>query len=458
VSTRTDSVDRSPRAQRSVLAALLLGFIALGWAGCSETREGGMAQAPPILLISIGTLRADHLGCYGYQRETSPHIDALAAQSVRFEWAFSQAPNTAPSQASILTGLYPATHGMRSVETRLPGEAVTLAEALAERGYTTAAFVDGGYVSAEFGFDQGFALYENSRGGGLAEIGPRAIEWLREHASESFFLMVHTYDVHAPYDPPPGFRDAFLGGLETPAGDFEASAERLEAAASGEQPLTPGELEYAKALYDAEIGFVDHWVGRLMDELRSLGLDERAIVVLIADHGEAFLEHGALLHDTPYTPVIRVPLIVRLPGGEGAGTVPQVVETIDLMPTLLDWAGVPLPPGIQGESLAPLLRGEGRPPYIAFGESSFDGGRKYIVMGGYHLLLHAETGGSELYALEVDALEQDDQSAGEPQRVEALRQRLEEWEQKVALAVLGQEEAPLDDETLEQLRSLGYVH
>jgi arylsulfatase A-like enzyme len=447
------TLDRSSRAT----AAVLFGVMALASAGCSGTGDGVPGEAPPILLIDLGTLRADHLGSYGYPRETSPNVDALAAESIRFEWAFSQAPNTAPSLASMLTGLYPATHGMRSGENRLPEEAVTLAEALAERGYTTAAFVDGGYLSAGFGFDQGFAHYESSRGGGLAEIGPRAIEWLREHASEPFFLMVHTYDVHAPYDPPQELVDAFLEGLDSPVEGFEASAERLDAAASGERPLTPSELAHARALYDAGIRFVDRWVGQLMDELRNLGLDERTIVVLVADHGEAFLEHGELLHETPYTPVTRVPLIVRLPGAELTGTVPQVVETLDLMPTLLDLAGAPFPPGIQGESLVPLMQGEGNPPYLAFGESTFDGGRRYVAMGGFRLIVHSWTGQAELFAFETDPLEQDDLAAAEPQRVEALLQRLEEWEQTVAAAVLGQEEAPMDEETLEQLRSLGYV-
>ena len=448
------SLDRWSR----VTTLLLFGVMALVSAGCTGPSDGDSGEAaPPIVLIDLGTLRADHLGSYGYARQTSPEIDALAAESIRFEWAFSQAPTTAPSLASMLTGLYPATHGMRSGENRLPGEAVTLAEALAERGYATAAFVDGGYLSAGFGFDQGFAHYESSRGGGLEEIGPRAIEWLREHASEPFFLMVHSYDIHAPYDPPEDLRDAFLGDLDSPVEGFEASAERLDSAAVGETPLTTSELEHAKALYDAGILFVDRWVGQLMDELRDLGLDERAIAVVVADHGEAFLEHGALLHDTPYTPVTRVPLIVRLPGGELTGTVPQVVETLDVMPTLLDLAGAPLPPGIQGESLVPLMRGEGKPPYIAFGESTFDGGSKYVAMGGFHLIVHDESGRAELFAFEVDPLEQDDRAAAEPQRVEALLQRLEEWEQRVAAAVLGQEEAPMDEETLEQLRSLGYV-
>jgi len=155
--------------------------------------------------------------------------------------------------------------------------------------------------------------------------------------------------------------------------------------------------------------------------------------------------------------VTRVPLMIRLPGAELSGTVTQVVETLDLTPTLLDLAGAPMPPGIQGESLVPLMRGEGQPPYLAFGESASDGGRKYVAMGGFRLIVHTETGQAELFAYESDPQEQNDLAAAEFQRVEALLQRLEEWEQSVAGAVLGQEEAPMDDETLEQLKSLGYV-
>jgi len=258
MSTRT-ALDRSSR----VTVVLLFGTIAVISAGCSGPSDDVPSDAPPIVLIDLGTLRADHLGSYGYPRATSPNIDALAAESTRFEWAFSQAPNTAPSLASTLTGLYPATHGMRSGENRLPEAAVTLAEGLAERGYATAAFVDGGYLSAGFGFDQGFAHYESSGGGGLAEIGPRAIEWLRAHASEPFFLMVHSYDVHAPYDSPQELRDTFVADLDSPVEGFEATTERLDEAQSGDRPFTPSELEHARALYDAGILFVDGWVGQL---------------------------------------------------------------------------------------------------------------------------------------------------------------------------------------------------
>jgi arylsulfatase A-like enzyme len=399
-------------------------------AACSGPADHGPPSEPhPIIVIDIGTLRADHLGCYGHERNTSPNIDALAGESVLFEWAFGQAPNTAPSQASIFTGLYPATHGMAAEGARLPEEAVTLAEALAEQGYSTSAFVDGGYLSSDFGLDQGFESYDNSRGAGLAAIGPKAIAWLEAHASETFLLLIHTYDVHAPYSSPDEYR---------------------------EQSSEQGEPE-AETLYDAEIRFVDDWIGRLMAKIGELGLEERATIVLVADHGDEFREDGSSAHETLYTGVTRVPMMVRLPRALHAGAIPPVVETIDLMPTLLELSGAPQPPGIQGRSLLPLILGEGEPPYIAYGESVFFGGQRSVAMGGYHMILSEAGDGVELFNYLDDPLEHTDLSAQEPDHIEVLRRKLADWEELVARAALGRETAPMDEDTLEQLRSLGYV-
>jgi arylsulfatase A-like enzyme len=413
-------------------------------------------------LIDIGTLRADHLGCYGYNRDTSPNIDDLARDSVHFKWAFSQAPTTAPSQASIMTGLYPGSHGMASEKSRLPEEATTLAESLADHGYLTAAFVDGGYLSEDFGFAQGFSTYDNSRGGGLAEIGPKVTDWLRQHASVDFLLLIHSYDAHTPYAPPERYRAMFADGLPPPSEGFEASAEQLEvvrASADSEKPqlLPTNDLEYAKALYDGGIRYVDHWIGRLMATIRELGLDERATIVLVSDHGEEFQEHGSVLHDTLYSTVTRVPLILRLPNGQKAKTVPKFVETVDLMPTLLDLAGAPPPPGLQGESLVPLILDQGAPPYLAFGESALRGGQSFVALGGYRMLRTEKNRDVELYNLLDDPLELEDLSEDEPDRIEVLTRRLDDWRRTFAASALREEAAPTDEKTLQQLRSLGYI-
>ncbi|MFH1277586.1 MAG: sulfatase [Candidatus Eisenbacteria bacterium] len=451
--------------KRPYLRAVLAGALALaigcgggGDSGGGEKAAGLPAGPHPIVLIDIGTLRADHLGCYGYDRATSPNIDALAGESVLFEWAFSQAPMTGPSQASILTGLYPTSHGMAEEGTRLTDEATTLAEALAAHGYTTAAFVDGGYLSEGFGLNQGFGVYDNSQGGGLEAIGPKAIEWLRGHASENFLLLVHTYDVHTPYAPPAPHRDLFTNGI-TPTAGFEPTAEAMEAVRAGDAPaLGENDLAYAKALYDGEIHYVDEWVGSFLGVIRELGLDGRATIVLFSDHGEEFGEHGSVLHEKLHAAVTRVPLVIRMPGGAEAGRISQVVEMIDLMPTLLELSGAPTPGVIQGESLVPLVQGQGQPPYVAFSESPHFGGQHAMAMGGYHMIYREEGGEAEFYALGRDPLEQKNLAGTEGERLEVMKRQAGVWREKVsAFSFAGGEAAAVGEETLEQLKSLGYV-
>jgi arylsulfatase A-like enzyme len=417
----------------------------------------------PIVVVDVDSLRADHLGCYGYGRPTSPSVDALAREAVRFEWAFSAAPETGPAQASLLTGLYPTSHGLTADGGRLADGVDTLAELLKGRGYTTAAFVDGGFMSPELGLGQGFTTYESSRGGGLAEVGPKALEWLRAHARESFLLLVHTYDAHVPYAPREPYRGQLLAGVAPPSAGFEPSPERLEAvnralAAGAPQPLPAADLAYTGALYDGEIRMVDAWVGELMAELRRLKLDRRATVVLVSDHGEELQEHGRLLHETLAAAVTRIPLLIRLPGGQKAGVVGKVVGGVDLAPTLLQLAGAPIPAVAQGRSLVPLILGASTPPYRALGESALLGGQRFAALDDYRLLLWKAGDRAELYNFREDPLEQHDLAATEEQRVQVLRRQLTTWEEEVARTTFGAGAAqPLGEDTLKQLKSLGYV-
>jgi hypothetical protein len=339
------------------LGSLLGALLALS---CAPS--GPPPEPYSIIIVDIDTLRADHLGVYGYSRSTSPNLDAFARQAIVFDWAFSQAPNTPPSQASILTGLYPSTHGMIGDADRLPDSVTTLAEALAEAGFQTAGFHDGAYMRNAFNMGQGFATYKNNRRRGLAAIGPRAMRWLSNHHQEPFLLLIHTYDVHAPYAPPAPFDNAFIDGLEPASPGFSPTAEllnkiRLSKFTDSPIEVAENDLEWSKALYDGGILYVDHWFGTLMETVRELALDERAIIVVISDHGDEFEEHGSLLHEKLYAPVTRVPLMIRLPGGQHAQRITDLVETIDLMPTLLALVGEAIPSAVQGRSLVPLIEG-----------------------------------------------------------------------------------------------------
>jgi arylsulfatase A-like enzyme len=433
-------------------------------AGCAA-RDRVPNHPHPIIIIDIDTLRADHLGSYGYSRPTSPNIDAFAAESVFFEWAFSQAPNTPPSQTSILTGLYPSTHGMVFDEDRVPEEVVTMAEVLADHGFATAGFHDGGYMRNSFRIGQGFELYDDSKGGGLEVIGPKAISWLRSHANENFLLFVHTYDTHTPYAPKPPYDTMFMEGVPDPTPGFEPTTDRMEEIRLSKYTdtlltLPPNDLAYAIALYDGEIRYVDEWFGGFWQEVRKLGLDRRATVVVLSDHGEEFQEHGSVLHEKLYATVTRIPFMIRLPGGQLARSVPEIVQSVDLMPTLLELAGARIPVGVQGRSLLPLIRGESLPEAdVAFGESPFFGHRRFVALGEHRLLFTKKTGAEELYAFREDPLERRDILDRNPPSLEAMRELLRSWEEMVQASApeKAAPHPPLDEETLEQLRSLGYL-
>lgn len=446
----------------------ILGMLSILFTGGCEPKDPAAAlRRPPgpIIIIDIDTLRAGHLGSYGYERDTSPHLDAFASEAVRFEYAFSQAPNTPPSQASIFTGLYPSTHGFILHEDSLPDEVTTLAEILSAQGYATAGFVDGAYMSSKFNMHQGYAVYSDL-GGGLEVLMPQVFEWLDEHhQEETFLLLLHTYDTHTPYDPPEPYRSMFLEGLDPPTPGFEPTAEQLEAvrkAPISDDPsnpvLPPNDLEYAKAIYDGGIRYVDDRMGELFAKLRELDLMDRATIVVLSDHGEEFLEHGSVLHDKLYATVTHIPLMIRWPGGAVISEIPQIVEGLDLMPTLLDLIGLPPPVGISGQSLLPLVGGDTDHRFVAFGESPYFGLRRFIAHGDHRLLLSQEFGQVELYDFRRDPLEQVDLSTSEPDLQRKLRQGLDHWQ--AAIDRLGTYESgppQLNDEILEQLKALGYL-
>lgn len=453
---------RRRRATRltACCASLLAGSIL---AGCGAPWRGEPLGPRPIIILDVDTLRASHLGCYGYPRDTSPTIDRLAAESLLFEWAFGHGPYTPPAQASIFTSLYPSSHGLVESSDRLAEDVTTLAEVLRANGYTTAGFVDGAYLNPEFGFAQGFDLYDSHDPLGLSFIAPRVVSWLKQRQDEEpFFLLVHTYDVHAPYWPPQPFRSTFLDTVAPPTPGFLPTLEVLEAIRQSrwtgqERTLPDNDLAYVKALYDASIRYTDHWIGALMQNFEQLGLLERAIIVLISDHGEEFQEHGSLLHEKLYATITRIPLLIRLPGGVGARRLPQVVEAIDLMPTLLELVGIPEPPGLQGRSLLPLLRGEDLGARVAIGESRFFGGQHHLANDRFHLLHFEETDEVELYDVRSDPDEQFDLSRRQPLVTARLRRALEAWRQMQRERPAPRAAAEIDPETRKQLQALGYL-
>lgn len=332
---------------------------------------------PNVLLISVDTLRADRLGCYGYARPTSPVLDGFASEAVLFRDAISQAPWTTPSHLSMLTSLYPSSHGVTGDFGRLTlflqgqgsypslrSDALTLAELLREQGYDTLALTGGGPMAADFGHARGFNVFEE--GGFKLSDGvlARLTGWLDQDRERPFFLFFHTYEVHSPY-----LRTELAHGVLT-----EAQIAALDGLRPGEGPGDPVrpllqrlgafDVRVTSALYDSGIRYTDRHLGRLFDELRRRDLYDDTLIVVASDHGEEFGEHDpARIYDAHctnvYEQLIHVPLLMRWPGQLPAGRrVPSAVELVDVAPTVLDLLGLPIPTTMQGRSLVRLARGQ----------------------------------------------------------------------------------------------------
>ncbi|HSM12738.1 MAG TPA: sulfatase, partial [Thermoanaerobaculia bacterium] len=323
-------------------------------------RAGALPPAPRpnVLVYVIDTLRADRLGCYGYPRGTSPRIDAFARGAARFREGWAQSSWTRPAMASLLTGLLPITHQAEDTSDRIPERVETLAERLARTGYATAMITTNGNVAARFGFRQGFSEFRylperrKSREVHVQsdEVNREVFAWLdRRDPARPFFLVVHTTDPHDPYTPGRELRERLAPGIDPEIG-WVREMRRAEQM-TGEEARS--RAEQASLLYDGEIAANDASFGALLDRLERLGLDGTTAIFLTSDHGEEFWEHGGWTHGkTLYEEQLRIPFLVRLPSGAGAGTAPQgPAEQIDLAPTVLELAGIARPREMPGRSL-----------------------------------------------------------------------------------------------------------
>lgn len=417
--------------------------------------------SPPVrnvLLITVDTLRADHLSSYGFALETSPHIDALAADSALFERAIAASSSTAPSHASILTSLYPRQHsiGYRNGDTRLEG-AVTLAEVLRQHGYATGAFVGNFVLRRRTGLDRGFETYDDELPDAEAsrplvferrarDTTQRALAWLKQ-VEEPYFLWVHYQDPHGPYDPP----DGYAGKFELAGDPDEKPLPRLESnLAYGGIPAyqaLPGltrASEY-RARYADEIRYADHWIGELLASPRT----RDAIVVFTADHGESLGEGGRyFMHGTTTLPAeAHVPLLLRAPG-IAPRRFATIVSHVDIMPTILELAAVPAPGELRGIALGPVLRGKApldeRIVYCDMGLEASAYGQGALVQAGRSYSARLRWGGSRAHVA----------GDGESAIHERLSRALASYTQTGVPMARIEQAAPLE---IERLRALGYV-
>ncbi|MHC4218861.1 MAG: sulfatase family protein [Planctomycetota bacterium] len=458
------------RLVSAIVLIVVLPALVVGLHRCAGLGAGTAARHN-VVLITLDTTRADHLGCYGYAEPTSPSLDRFAEGGALFSNAYCTASVTPVSHASILTGQYPYTHGLRVLhgltENRLPDGAVTLAEILKGAGYETAAFVSAFPAGSRFGLNQGFDTFDEAfleepvgqivgfngtvntgknqrRAGDTTDL---ALDWLGR-TRDSFFMWLHFFDPHDPHVVPPR---EFLEQFPVPTGSVGYQLQKL---------------------YDIEIQYMDQHIGRVFDALATAGRLEDTVVVIVSDHGQGLGDHDWWGHGILFEEQIKAPFIIRGPGVPEGRRVPDLVRTIDIAPTVLELAGFD-PGGLDaadGRSLVPVLDGKSpEPPLVAYADSVnmltyrsplgeadekndmlfavTDGRWKYI----HHLIREEE---SELYDLTRDPGELTNLYAVHPQEVERL---LADLAARPFPPASSQSRGRMSPEDIERLRSLGYL-
>jgi arylsulfatase A-like enzyme len=484
---------RAPFVQlaRACAAVATVGvtLAALGAAGAvaDAVRERAPRALPPpgapnVLLISIDTLRPDHLGSYGYGRDTSPHLDALAAAGARFTTAVSPTSWTLPAHATLLTALPPEVHGVVVDGLKLDPSVTTLAEILQTRGYATAGFVSGPYLDAGYGFARGFDLYDDYSAVRIshpavhrAHTTPAllrvSIDWLASWAAitrpRPFFLFVHMWDVHYDFNPPPPYDTMF-----DPEYRGTITGDEFENGTAVHAGMDARDLQHVVALYDGEIRYTDDAVGRLLDELRHHRVLDDTVVVVTSDHGEEFFEHGQKGHrNALYDESIRVPLIVRYPANVPAGAVVhRQVRLLDVAPTIFELTGTPPPAqfGLDaslapytGRSVVPLLSAGTEATQLAPAPAFADLEPQGLVAVRHEaqklIVGPLVAPRDQLFDLVRDPGERTDLAAQDAAAAGVLRSEITAWHDTARLAARQARAVRMSDEHKAALRALGYL-
>ena len=420
-----------------------------------------------VVLISIDTLRRDHLSLYGYPRRTTPGLEGLARESVVFEDAVSTSSWTLPAHASLLTSTLPSVHGATSSKVGLSPSFPGLPRLLQDAGYFTQAMVTHVYLSKEYGFGEGFSRHRYFPETRAEEVTDQAIRFLESKGDSDFFLFLHYYDPHWHYDPPAPYDRTFDPSYQGEATGVWWDFKDLDA-----DSIDPRDLHHIRALYDGEILYTDRQLERLFQEMKRLGVFDNTLLVVTSDHGEEFLEHGQWEHQkTLYEEQLRVPLVIKFPnvphhpgGVIDPRRVGVQVSLVDVAPTVLDVLGVPSPLIFEGRSLLAAARAGEAPEMEAWAETehTIDGSRKIAVRrgaSGTKSIFTLKEGhlGIELFDLgrdprEVKRLDPGESFSAHERRLAAYLAEAEARRGETTLP-----EVELDPEDLERLRALGYV-
>jgi arylsulfatase A-like enzyme len=425
----------------------------------------GKSRPPNVLLISLDACRADHLGSYGYERDTSPFLDELADRGTRFSNAFINTLGTAPSHTTMLSSTYQEWHQVdykpsmkrkrarrRRVADRVPRDVTMVQQVLRDHGYTTLAATAGGNFGVGHGFDRGFDTF-NGRSRDVTAVVDKMIQLIERDgdSGKPIFAVLHTYEIHSPYDPPEAYRTIF-GTFDS---DFEPTSRALlDVMADPERSLSSPDFQKAIALYDGEIRYTDDTLRTFFDHLDEIGFLDDALVIVTSDHGEEFGDHGGVLHQGfLYDELMKIPLILS---GRGIGSRvdERLVSTIDIAPTVLDYIGVPIPETMMGHSLLD------RASRSRDGDAVFAqyGPRRYAIRTEqWKLIDNTASGFIELFDMVNDPGEQENLARGRPDIVEELAQRVEAFKARHRAPKRKSSKQELDPEEIKHLKALGYL-
>jgi arylsulfatase A-like enzyme len=444
---------------------ILLLVVIVSLAACTSKGEPrARTKIRKVILISIDALRADFLGCYNPEMKTSPSIDRFASENIVFDYATAQGPSTAISHKSILYSLYPAVH--KTTKESVPTETSrSPLEILQSKGFKTAAFVGGGQLGRKFGFAKGFDSYweaaanrkRNQGRYNLDSIEKGTKEWLDRNHKNNFFLFVHTYEVHCPYNPPPQYAEKFASWYEGSLDPTGKCGDNYY----NKQTLTAEDIRYIRDLYAGSVNFVDDFIGRLINQLKSLGIYDETMIILLADHGESLGERAYVGHNFLYEVQLRIPLILHIPGFD-AKRIDDPVMAVDLMPTIFELLGLGRAFPFQGRNLLPVIEGGGKieEDRVLIAEQN----TRMRVRKGDWTCIFSRTGDptDELYNVADDPEQLKNRAKEKPEKVKEMKQfyaqMLDSSKEISAKFILGASSRPeLDEATKEQLEALGYV-
>lgn len=427
----------------------------------SRSQTSKQRNSYNVIVIVISTLRADHLGCYGYKRPTSPNIDKLAAEGLVFEQAFSQSNWTLPSMISLFTSKYVSAHSVNDRNLSVSLDELMLAEILKLYEYKTAAFTGGLDLKSIYHLDQGFDIYfdkvASGSMGGWKETIPLALDWLTRNKDDKFFLFLHTYDVHQPYHYPEPYEN-----LYDP--DYKGVVDRLTLDYNflknlgKDSPYKLKDIEHIIAHYDGGITYADSYIGKLLVKLKRLGLQDKTIIILTADHGEALYDHDNFDRygsNQLYEEIIHIPLVIKHPGIKPKGKrMATQVQLVDILPTILSFLGIPIKEEAQGSNLASIIEGK---PLDGLNQSIFSEGRnKKWALRTKKWKLIGINSNFELYNLEKDPRERSNVSKKYPDKVYKLYQKYLEWYKKIKSKTTLDNKIILDEQAIKDIKEAGY--